>query len=265
MKIKAATIQFSPVLGNVEQNISIIKKLMTQVNSDVSLVVLPELASTGYNFGSRDEAMLCAEQVSRSEYLSFLLSEASKRNCFIVSGFNERDKDELFNSSVLMSPSGLVGIYRKLHLFRNEKTIFSQGNIGLPVFQTEIGRIGMLVCFDWMFPEVWRVLSMKKCQVVCHPANLVLPYCQSVVPSYALLNRYFILTCNRIGIEGEFQFTGKSVICSPDGKVLKLGHGNLTQVLEAELDLSLTGNYQITPENHLINDRRTDVYGNLNL
>jgi predicted amidohydrolase len=257
-------IQLSPVFGNIDKNIERIRALTGKIKK-TDMIVLPELASTGYKFKNKDEAILLSERVENSRYLEFLSELAMKKNCYVVSGFNEREKDKLYNSSVLMGPEGITGIYRKLHLFWDEKKIFEPGNLGLPVFDTSIGKIGMQICFDWMFPESWRVLALKGASVIAHPANLVLPYCQSVMPSYSLVNRLFIATANRIGSEEDLTFTGNSVITNPIGQTIAYGSVDKEEVITTEIDLRLASNKKITPENDAFKDRRTDVYGNLGI
>jgi predicted amidohydrolase len=262
--VNVAVIQYRPLFGDVEGNIKRLRNEFGQVWHH-HLIVLPELASTGYRFSSREQALLCSETVQGSRYLSFLAEMAFKNGCYIVSGFNERDGEQLYNSSVLIGPEGLVGVYRKLHLFSDEKLYFEPGNLGVNVFETSIGRIGMLVCFDWMFPEVWRMMALKGAQIVAHPSNLVLPYCQSVVPSHALVNRYYVVTANRVGQERDLRFTGNSVLVNPYGKILASGGIEDEQVILAGIDVSVADNKQVTAENHILNDRRVDVYGNFNI
>jgi predicted amidohydrolase len=132
------------------------------------------------------------------------------------------------------------------------------------VFDTRIGKIGMLVCFDWMFPEAWRKLALQGAQLIAHPSNLVLPYCQSVIPSYSLVNRCYIATANRIGCERNLTFTGQSVLTNPGGEELLKGDTDKSQVLSAEIDLSLADNKYITAKNDAFADRRSEVYGDLN-
>ena len=253
-------IQFAPVFGNIDANIRKIRKIAGKIKT-TDLIVLPELASTGYKFRDRDEAIVLSERVENSRYLEALAGIASEKRCYVISGFNEREGEKLYNSSVLMGPDGIIGIYRKLHLFWDEKKIFEPGNLGLPVFDTEIGKIGMLICFDWMFPEAWRVLALKGAHIIAHPANLVLPYCQSVTPSYSLVNRLFIITANRLGTEENLTFTGNSIITDPRGEVIAYGHIDKEEVITADIDTQLAENKMITPENDAFKDRRNDVYG----
>jgi predicted amidohydrolase len=123
----------------------------------------------------------------------------------------------------------------------------------------------MLICFDWMFPEAWRVLALKGAELIAHPANLVLPYCQSVMPSYSLVNRLFIVTANRTGTEEDLTFTGNSVITNPIGQTIVHGSVDKEEVINSEIDLRLSVNKKITPENDVFKDRRTDVYGNFSI
>ncbi|MBS2211350.1 hypothetical protein KEM09_08060 [Carboxylicivirga mesophila] len=259
--MKVSIIQMAPQLGHLRANIETISSLIEQSDSD--LFILPELANSGYNFQNQQAAFDASEKLEKSVFIEAVHGLAKIKNTHIVTGFCERDRHKLYNSSVLIAPKGVIGIYRKLHLFLNEKNIFNAGNLGLPVFDTELGKIAMLVCFDWMFPEVWRKLALKGAQLIAHPSNLVLPYCQGVVPSYALVNRCYIATANRIGTEGNLTFSGQSILATPNGETILRGTSDKSQVLSAEIDLSLANNKYITELNDVFKDRRPDVYGNL--
>ncbi len=256
--MKLAIIQFAPIFGDLKSTLASLTNLMEKVK-EADLVVLPELANSGYNFNSKEEAFNLAETISDSVFIDFLQAKCKLYDFTIATGFAEKEKDNLYNSSVLLNADGIIGTYRKLHLFMNEKKIFKQGNLGLPVFEIKGVRIGMLVCFDWMFPEVWRKLALKGVDIILHPSNLVLPYAQSVIPSYALVNRIFIATANRIGTEKELCFTGQSIIVSPKGELLaKANKGE--EVLTVDIDPLLARNKMITPLNNAFEDRRTDIY-----
>lgn len=256
--MKLAIIQFAPIFGDVKSTMFNLSSLLEKVK-EADLVVLPELANSGYNFNSRKEAFDLAETANDSVFLSFLQEKCKLYGFTIASGFAEKEGGDLFNSSVLLDADGIIGIYRKLHLFMKEKTIFSQGNLALPIFEIHGIKVGMLVCFDWMFPEVWRKLSLKGVDLILHPSNLVLPYAQSVIPSYALVNRIFIACANRIGTEKELQFTGQSVIVNPKGELLAKANKK-EEILLVDIDPLIARNKMITPMNNAFNDRRTDVY-----
>ena len=182
---------------------------------------------------------------------------------FIVSGINEKEDGKLYNSSILVGPKGLVGKYRKIHLFWNEFDIFEKGNLGLPVFDLGFASVGMLICFDWVFPEVWRILALKGADIICHPSNLVLPYAQQAVPVHGMINKTYNITANRYGTERDVTFSGQSIISDPTGKTLYKSPSKADYVKVISADISLTRNKQITPRNNVFTDRRPDEYKDL--
>ena len=259
--LKAAYIQFAPVFGDEKKNIEKLNILIDN-SKQADLLVIPELANTGYNFSSRKEAFSLAEEIGKSGFIEFLESKAKKHNTFIVSGYNEKENDKLFNTSILVGPSGYLGKYRKIHLFMNEKDIFEKGNSGLPVFDIGFCKLGMLVCFDYLFPEIWRILALKGADIICHPANFVTEFGQKVVPSHAIVNRIFTITANRIGSEKDLTFTGRSIISNPFGEIISQAKGN-EEIGFADIDISLSRNKMITERNHVFNDRQTEDYGEI--
>ncbi|TKG94818.1 carbon-nitrogen hydrolase [Puteibacter caeruleilacunae] len=257
---KIAIVQFQPALGDVDETMKRLETLLEK-SKEADFVVLPELANSGYNFKSKAEALKVAESVSDSSFVSFLQEKCKTYGFHIISGFCEKENECLYNSAILVGAEGLKGTYRKLHLFWDEKDIFESGDLGLPVFDVDGITIGMLVCFDWTFPEVWRILAQKGAQLIAHPSNLVLPgFAQSVVPGHAIINRVFVATANRIGTEGELTFTGNSIVVNPKGVELVRGSAKEEEVLMVEFDPQMAHDKMITPRNHSLDDRRTDVY-----
>ncbi len=253
-------IQFAPVLGDLSATMAKIDRLSAHC-AGADLIVLPELCNSGYNFESAEQAWATSEEISGGEFVRFLESLCQRKGCYIVSGLNERHGSRLYNSAVLMGPHGTLGIYRKLHLFMNEKDFFEPGDAGLPVCDIGPCRIGMLVCFDWIFPEAWRVLALKGADIICHPANLVLPgLAQQAVPVHALSNRLYVVTANRIGSERELTFTGMSTIADPQGRVLAQASRTREEVSTVEIDISLARSKQITSRNDIFADRRPEQY-----
>ena len=213
---------------------------------------------------SRQQAWETAEEIECSRFLEFLRALCQRLDCHIVTGFNERAGEDLYNSAVLLNPWGYVGRYRKLHLFLNEKDYFRPGDEGLPVFDIGLCRVAMLVCFDWIFPEAWRVLALKGTDVICHPSNLVLPgLAQRAVPVRAVTNRVYVVTANRIGSEGELTFTGASTIAGPKGEVLVQAPPDQEAVEVVEVDVALARDKWITARNHVFEDRRVEMYEGL--
>jgi predicted amidohydrolase len=261
--MKIGFVQFAPVLGDV---VATIRKLdrFGDAFAGVDLLVLPELCNSGYNFHSRRQAWETSEEIGQGTFVRHLALLCRRYGLHVVSGLNERDGDRLYNSAVLVGPGGYVGRYRKLHLFMNEKDHFTPGDGGLPVFDIGSCRVGMLICFDWMFPEAWRVLALRGADLICHPSNLVLPgLAQRAVPIHALINRVYVVTANRTGVEGDLSFTGLSLIAGPPGDVLVQAPASGEKVGIVEADIALARDKQITPRNDVLADRRPEVYTRL--
>jgi predicted amidohydrolase len=258
--MKISFMQFAPVLGDVQATVARIERLSPRC-AGADLLVLPELCNSGYNFASAGQALETSEEIQDSAFLRFLETLCRQHGCHVVSGFNERDGERLYNSAVLVGPRGYVGRYRKLHLFMNEGDFFEPGDAGLPVFDIGPCRVGMLVCFDWIFPEAWRSLALQGADVICHPSNLVLPgLAQRAVPTHALTNRVYVVTANRVGAERDLTFTGLSTIADPGGQVLVQASATEEEVSLVEVDVSLARDKNITSRNNLWADRRPEAY-----
>jgi N-carbamoylputrescine amidase len=191
-----------------------------------TLVVLPELCTTGYMFADRAAAWSLAEEIPDGVTTRALIDLCQRLGVHLVAGIAEREGAALYNSAVLLSPTGHLGTYRKLHLWDNENTIFAPGNLGLPVFETTLGRIGLLVCYDAWFPEAFRALALQETDVVCLPTNWVpIPGQQPGKPAMALtlcqaaahVNCMHVIAADRVGIERGQPFIGQSVIIGPTG------------------------------------------------
>lgn len=259
--MKIGFIQFAPALGRIEETIRKATGLIAQAG-DADLLVLPELCNSGYHFIGYEQAWETSEEIGHSVFLESLISQCKAFNLYIVTGFNERDRDRLYNTAVLVGPRGYIGKYRKIHLFMNEKDFFEPGNEGLPVFEVGPVRLGLLVCFDWIFPEVWRILALKGADIICHPSNLVLPgLAQKAVPVHALINRVFTVTANRIGRERDLTFTGLSTIADPLGNNLHQASQTSEEIGVVEIDPDLARNKRATPRNNIFEDRRPELYG----
>jgi predicted amidohydrolase len=257
--IQGGFIQFQPQIGQPDANRSALEKLI-KLGSNSDLLVMPELANSGYNVQSKEEAFALSENLNASPTLELLKTLAAQNELLLACGILEEDRGKLYNTAVLVDPSGLIGKYRKVHLFWNEFDFFQPGDLGFPVFDTDYGRIGMLICFDWIFPEAWRILALKGADVICHPSNLVLPYAQQAVPVHCLTNRVFTITANRYGEERGVHFSGKSIIASPEGITLAEAPENEDAVVWQNLQLDHARNKQITPRNHVFRDRIPSVY-----
>lgn len=254
-----AQIQFAPQLGGLQNNLNKAEELIGKT-TEADFVILPELANSGYHFTDRKHALALATTVERSDYVEMLTETSRRQNQYIVSGFHEKEGDELFNTSLFLSPNGKIAKYRKIHLFMNEKQIFSKGNLGLPVFQTDDFTMGMLICFDYLFPEVWRIMALKGAEFIAHPSNLVTDNAFKVVPAQAVINRFFIFTTNRIGSERDLTFSGRSFAVDPKGDMIAEASAGGEEILYSTFKPSQAHNKMITAKNHVLYDRFPKEY-----
>jgi predicted amidohydrolase len=261
--MKAAFFQFGPVFGDIHGNVERTVQALSPLAAD--LVVLPELFNTGYQFVSREEAEALSEEVPSGFTTRSLVDLSREKGFYIVAGLAERDGDKFYNSAVLTGPLGFIGAYRKTHLYFEEKLCFAPGNTGFKVWDTPIGRIGIMICFDWFFPESARTLALKGAQIIAHPSNLVLPYCPDAMVTRCLENRVFAVTANRTGSEKRggkepLRFIGSSEIVSPSGEILLRASAEKEELGQAEIDIEDAGNKEINSFNDIFEDRREDLY-----
>jgi predicted amidohydrolase len=267
--MKVAAIQTRPVFGDVETNVA---RALALAPADATLYVFPELMTSGYAFASRLEARALAEiPGGREAYapgLHALGAWARSRRAWVIAGFPEKAAARVYNSSALIGPDGRVrDVYRKLHLFDDEKLWFAPGDRAPRVSRVGAARVGMLICFDWRFPEIWRVLALGGADLIAHPSNLVVPRAaQMATPVRALENRIFVVTANRVGADvrpdRRIAFTGRSQIVSPDGIVLARASTSAVRALVADVDLAQARNKKFgKTRNEIFKDRRPEFYG----
>ncbi|MFQ5465646.1 MAG: nitrilase-related carbon-nitrogen hydrolase [Thermodesulfobacteriota bacterium] len=261
--MRVAFIQTDPDFGRVRANVASVLRRIEKTDAD--LMVLPELFSTGYQFKTRAEAMGLAER-SDGYTVGSLTGAARKKKAFIVAGFAERTDKRVYNSSFITGPGGLVGVYRKAHLFGDEKRIFTAGAAPYRVFDIGAARVGVMICFDWIMPEVARTLALKGADIIAHPSNLVLPYCPPAMITRSVENRVYTVTCNRVGVEervrgARLEFIGTSQVVSPSGEVLARAGRRGESVSVVEIDPLEARDKHVTPANDLFRDRRPRLYG----
>jgi predicted amidohydrolase len=258
--MRLAVVQTNPIFGEIKKNIASVVELMSSKSAD--LYVMPELFNTGYNFKDMQEVRQLAEPQDGPTCRE-LLKFAKANSCYIAYGFAEKS-DKLYNSALLVGPEGLIGLYRKIHLFYRENLFFSRGNLGFPVFKLPFGTVGLMICFDWIYPEAARTLTMKGAQLILHPSNLVLPHCPDSMIVRCLENRIFTVTADRVGREDrggiDLTFIGQSEIVSPRGEVLVRLGGKDPGIAVAEIDLSMADGKKVNEHNDLLKDRREELY-----
>lgn len=262
--VKAAVVQLDVFLGNPERNIA--KILNYAATVDAELIVFPECANSGYGFQSHDEAMKYAETVP-GPLTDELGSIVKKQKKYIALGLLERDGSTLRNTAVFFGPDGQIHIYRKTHLpFLGVDRFVIPGE-NLCVFNTKIGRIGMLICYEWRFPETARCLALQGAEVIIGlsawpEGAAIIP--KLLIAARAAENRLWVVSSNRGGAEDKTIYIGKSAIVDPNGNIMaELGGEEGVAIAEIDPDISKIkrivrepGKYEID----LFNDRRPTLY-----
>lgn len=260
MKTRIAVVQTNPEFGNVAANVERATELIASMEAD--LYVLPELCNTGYNFANRREADTLAEPPDGPTFRA-MTDIAAKMKARIVYGFAEKS-DALYNSAALVGPTGIIGLYRKVHLYSRETLFFTPGNLGFPVFDLPFGRLGIMICFDWYYPESARTLALKGTQIIAHPSNLVMPHCPDAMIVRCLENHLFSATADRVGREdrggSDLTYIGTSEIVNPAGEVLIRMDQEEVGLRVVEVDLKTALKKKINRYNDLIAGRRPGEY-----
>ena len=219
---KAAAIQYAPTLFEKERNLlEQLEMVEEAARNDSKLIVLVEMATTAYCFFDRAEIAPYVEPIPgpTTERFGEL---AARYGCYIVVGMPEVDPetDIYYNSLALVGPEGVVGKYRKTHSFISENTWAKDGDLDLPVFRTEIGNLGGLICMDASFPETARVLALRGADVICFPTNWLLE--KAPAPAWitrAFENGVYLVAADRWGNERTVEFSGGSAVIDPDGAI----------------------------------------------
>jgi predicted amidohydrolase len=229
--------------------------------------VIPELWSTGYVFSSRAEVAALAEDAREGATARAVAWAAKREKRHYVIGFAEVAGGRYYNSAMLVGPGGVKAVYRKLHLFEREQEWFERGNLPLEVHRVGPARVGMLICYDWRFPEASRVLALQGADVIAHPSNLVFPNAQDAMLTRALENRVYVVTANRTGVDrrpgGTVPFTGRSQIAGPDGRAIVRATRVAETAAAADVDLASARRKQLTPLTAMFSNRRPEHYGEI--
>jgi predicted amidohydrolase len=266
--IRVGFYQFCPTFGDVRANLHKIAEAIENTKADI--LVLPELCTTGYLFTSHDEVNELSEPIPGPTTL-FLENLTRRKHVWLVLGMAEcvgadgRSPLRCYNSAVLIGPDGLKAVYRKAHLFLEEKLYFSPGDTPFRVYDLGIARVGMLVCFDHFFPEATRALALHGAQIICHPSNLVLPgKGQQITRVRAMENRIFWVLANRYGTEErngkKLTYTGASQIIAPDGEIVAQAPPDEESLQIVEISPSAADDKHVTAMNDLFQDRRPELY-----
>jgi N-carbamoylputrescine amidase len=270
--VTVACVQMEPKIGDVAGNIGRSLELIGKAaDKGAELVVLPELCNTGYVFQSRAEARSLAEPIHEGMTCEAWMKIAAGRDLHIVAGITERDGENLYNAAVVIGPDGLIGRYRKVHLWADEALFFTPGNLGFPVFDTPLGRIGCHICYDCWFPESFRLAALQGAEIMCVPTNWVpIPgqdpkreaMANILVMAAAHSNSVFVAAADRVGTERGQPFIGQSLIVSHTGWPVA-GPASATdeEIIVATVNIAdARRKRNWNAFNQVLRDRRSDVY-----
>ena len=267
--VTVAGVQFDPRIGKLRENCTrILEMTGSAASQGARLIVFPECALSGYVFDDLDEARAAAERIP-GPFTDALAATCKHLGVYVVAGMLEDLGDALYNSAVLCGPEGLVGVYRKTHLpYLGVDRLAALGPDPYRVYETGIGRIGMLICYDFRFPESARCLALRGADIIALPTNWPegaqgVP--EFVAPARALENRVFVVAINRAGEERGARFIGNSQIVDPAGRRLVLAQTTGETVITAAFDPTQARQKRliINPgvfEIDTVGDRRPELY-----
>jgi len=255
--------QYDPLFGEVAKNLDAVTAVLERAEAD--LIVLPELFASGYQFVSQEEVQRLAEPVPDGPTTRRLMEIADRRRLHIVAGLPEKAGSKCYNSAVIVGPAGFIGCYRKTHLFYEETLFFQPGDSGFQVWDIGQAKIGVMICFDWYYPEAARSLALQGADIICHPSNLVLPNCPDSMPVRCLENRVFAITCNRIGSEtrggkDRLTYIGHSEVVTPKGVIQYRAPRDREDLAIVDIDPAEARNKSLNRYNDLFRDRRAPLY-----
>ncbi|HJR76757.1 MAG TPA: nitrilase-related carbon-nitrogen hydrolase [Nitrospiraceae bacterium] len=256
-------LQSAPVFGDVKRNLDQVVARLEPAEAD--LIVLPELFASGYQFVSPEEVHELSEPVPGGVTTKTLTELARSRGMAIVAGLPERSGSRYFNSAIIVGPTGFIGCYRKVHLFFEETLYFTPGDTGFQVWDIGPAKLGVMVCFDWFYPESARTLALQGADIIAHPSNLVLPHCPDAMVTRCLENRVFSVTANRIGKESRggkppLTFIGQSEVVTPRGQILHRAGRDQEELMVVDIEPAEARTKRLNQYNDLFEDRRSSVY-----
>ena len=239
------------------------------IEAGAQVVVLPELVTSGYVFSSIAEARSVAITPDHDLFTQWS-ALAAKGSAVVIGGFCEPAPDGgVFNSAAVVDGSGVLAVYRKLHLWDTEKNVFTPGAEAPPIVDTPFGRIAVIICYDLEFPELTRSLALRGADLLAVPTNWPLVYRPEgerppevqIGIAAARVNRMAIACCDRIGTERGQEWTGGTTIINESGWVVSTSGDDNTAI--ADLDLLLARDKVLTERAHIFGDRRPEFYGGL--
>lgn len=245
---------------NAEGNLGVaVDRITAAAAAGTDLVCLPEMFSSGFDYDYIGE---CAEPVSGS-FITALRETARDAAIHLVCGsYPEREGERVYNTSVLIGPDGeIIGQYRKIHLFplMEENLHLSPGQ-EIPVFETGLGKLGIMICYDIRFPELARALALRGAEILLVPAEFPYPrldHWKCLLKARAVENQCFVVAVNRVGTSGSARFFGNSSIYDPWGELVAES-GDTETVVTGAIDTGMVED--VRHRIPVFSDRRGDLY-----
>ena len=259
--------QLAPTLGDLVGNRAMSEQAIAAAVADgADVVVLPELVTSGYMFESAEETAAAAIGLDDEVFAAW--AAAAGERAVVIGGFCERGEDGgVYNSAVVLDSGGILGCYRKTHLWDREKLWFRPGTEPPRVFDTRAGRIGVLVCYDLEFPEMTRTLGLAGAELIAVPTNWPLvptpagerPPEVTIAMGAARVNRVFVACCDRTGAERGQEWNAGTSIIDEQGWVLAAQPG--VGAAAADVDLARARSKHLGGLCDAFADRRPELYG----
>jgi predicted amidohydrolase len=259
-QLSVSAVQFNIALGDTQQNLNKVKRALERVaEKGGELVVLPEMWSAGYDY-----KRLASHAQETPEIIGSISKQAQKLGLVVVGSLPEMEQGKIYNTAHVIDRGEVLGCYRKLHMFSTmgEDRFLAPGQEIL-VLDTSVGRLGIAICYDLRFPELFRKMALDGAEVICLPAEWPKPrqeHWRTLLRARAIENQLFLVAANCCGIQGKLDFFGMSLLLSARGEVLAEGG-------EEDTELVATLEYQdmlrYREQIRCLDDRRPEIYGKL--
>lgn len=272
-EVTIAVAQMQPRLGEAEDNLVKMSEMISTIASQqrVDMIVFPELVTSGYELGLRFTEL--AQRVPGAT-VNLIAQRANEYGVYVVFGMvvKERVESVLYNSAVMVGPEGdLVEVYNKIHLRGEERMAFREG-FKMPVIDTEMGSIGLMIGYDLAFPEVARSLVLDGAEIICCLANweaASIDEWKTYLRSRAYENAVYMVGANRVGEDVTITFGGESMIVGPRGQIYASLAGETDEETGAPLEGFAVARIDLDEvrtnreEFQLIQNRQPTVYKSL--